>query len=90
LKRLLKEYGAKSKVPTLWLYSENDRYWGSTLPKEWFNTFIKAGGKAEFVQLPPYKEDGHMIFIGDRNAWKSAFEDFLRKVGFQIFTEKSS
>jgi hypothetical protein len=31
-----------------------------------------------------------MIFIGDRNAWKSAFEDFLRKVGFQIFTEKSS
>jgi dienelactone hydrolase len=84
LTRLLKDYGAISKVPTLWLYSENDRFWGSTLPKEWFNAFVQAGGKAEFVQLPPYKEDGHTIFTGNRKAWKSAFEDFLGKLGFPL------
>jgi len=81
---LYKDYGAISKVPTLWLYSENDRYWGAALPKEWFDAFVQAGGKAEFVQLPPYKEDGHGIFSGNRNAWKSAFENFLHKVGFPI------
>jgi len=87
LTRLLKDYGAISKVPTLWLYSENDRFWGSALPKEWFNAFVQAGGKAEFGQLPPYKEDGHRIFTGNRNAWKSAFEGFLRKLGFQFVAE---
>lgn len=84
LAALYKDYGAMTKVPTLWLYSENDRFWGSELPKEWFNSFVQAGGKAEFVQLPPYKEDGHGIFSGNRHAWKSAFENFLHKVGFQI------
>jgi len=84
LANLYKSYGAITKVPTLWLYSENDRYWGSALPKEWFNSFVQAGGRAEFVQLPPYKEDGHGIFSGNRNAWKSAFEDFLNKLGFQF------
>ena len=84
---LYKNYGAITKVPTLWLYSVNDRYWGSALPKEWFNSFVQAGGKAEFVQLPPYKEDGHGIFSGNRNAWKFAFENFLRKVGFTIVAD---
>lgn len=87
LAALYKDYGAKAKVPTLWLYSENDRYWGAELPKEWFNSFVQAGAKAEFVQLPPYKEDGHGIFSGNRNAWKSAFENFLRKLGFQIVAD---
>jgi dienelactone hydrolase len=82
LTELYKDYGAVSKVPTLWLYSENDRYWGSELPKEWFTSFVKAGGKAQFVQLPRYKDNGHGIFSGNPNAWKSAFEGFLHEVGF--------
>jgi dienelactone hydrolase len=82
LTALYEDYGAVSKVPTLWLYSENDRYWGSELPKEWFTSFVRAGGKAQFVQLPPYKDNGHSIFSGNPNAWKSAFESFLHEVGF--------
>lgn len=78
---LLQEYGAKSKVPTLWLYSENDRLWGPNLPKEWFQGFIKAGGNGKFVPLPPFKEDGHGIFTGNPEAWKPVFEEFLRTVG---------
>jgi len=81
---LYKDYGAITKVPSLWLYSENDRYWGPALPKEWFNSFVQAGGKAEFVPLPAYKEDGHGIFSGNRNAWKAAFESFLHQVGIKI------
>lgn len=79
---LYKEYGAAAKVPSLWLYSVNDRYWGSRLPKEWFNAFVAAGGKARFVQLPPFKENGHGIFSGNPAAWKHAFETFLHEIGF--------
>lgn len=87
LTALYKEYGAASKVPTLWLYSENDRYWGPQLPKEWFNAFVSAGGKAQFVQLPPYKENGHSIFTGNPAAWRPTFESFLRQLGFNIATD---
>ncbi len=83
LTALCREYGAVSKVPTLWLYSENDRYWGAELPRQWFNGFIEAGGKGRFVKLPPYKEDGHGIFAGDAGSWKLAFEEFLQMIGFK-------
>jgi len=82
LARLYSDYGAASKVPTLWLYSENDRYWGAELPKKWFKGFVDAGGKARFVQLPPYKDNGHGSFTGNPDAWKPAFEEFLHDIGF--------
>lgn len=82
LAALFRAYGAASKVPTLWLYSENDRYWGAELPKKWFDGFVGAGGQARFVQLPAYKENGHGIFSGNPGAWKRPFEAFLHDMGF--------
>jgi hypothetical protein len=69
-------------VPTLWLYSSNDRFWGPQLPRTWFAAFTEAGGKGEFVQLPSYKDNGHGIFSGNPVAWKPAFEQFLHTIGF--------
>ena len=79
---VFKDYGKTAKVPTLWLYSENDRYFGAELPKVWFEGFIKAGGHGHFVQLPPYKEDGHASFSGNPEAWHAHFEAFLSEIGF--------
>ena len=76
------KYGASNKVPTLWLYSVNDKFWGEQLPKDWFAAFQKAGGKGQFISLPAYKEDGHSIFRGDLNAWKNDFEKFIKEIGF--------
>ena len=79
---MLFRFGTTAKVPTLWLYSENDQFWGKKLPLEWLAAYAGAGGKGEFVQLPPYKEDGHASFVGNRAAWQPAFEQFLRKLDF--------
>ena len=79
---MFRSYGTTAKVPTLWLYSENDQFWGKKLPLEWLAAYTGAGGKGEFVQLPPYKEDGHASFVGNRAAWQPAFEQFLRKLDF--------
>lgn len=79
---LYQDYGAAAKVPTLWLYSSNDRFWGPQLPRTWFAAFTEAGGKGEFVQLPSYKDNGHGIFSGNPVAWKPAFEQFLHTIGF--------
>ena len=82
IKDTFAKYGASNKVPTLWLYSVNDKYWGEQLPKDWFAAFQKAGGKGQFISLPAYKEDGHSIFRGDLSAWKNDFEKFIKEIGF--------
>jgi dienelactone hydrolase len=82
IKDTFAKYGVSNKVPTLWLYSVNDKFWGEQLPKDWFAAFQKAGGKGQFISLPAYKEDGHSIFRGDLNAWKNDFEKFIKEVGF--------
>ena len=82
IKDTFAKYGASNKVPTLWLYSVNDRFWGEQIPKDWFAAFQKAGGKGQFISLPAYKEDGHSIFRGDLNAWKNDFEKFIKEIGF--------
>lgn len=82
LEDLFAGYGKSARIPTLWLYSENDRYWGKKLPKAWFDAFVKEGGKGEFVQLPPLKDaDGHLAFSRAMAAWQPHFERFIQTVG---------
>jgi dienelactone hydrolase len=79
---LYRQWGRQEKIPTLWLYSENDKFWGPRLPHAWFDAFTSNGGKGSFVQLPPYAQNGHSIFTGNPEAWKPAFETFIHGVGF--------
>lgn len=82
LESTFRDYARTARVPTLWLYSENDRYWGAQLPRKWFDTFVAGGGRATFVQLPAFKTDGHASFTANPSAWKPAFEHFLKSSGF--------
>jgi dienelactone hydrolase len=84
LRELFGACGAVAQVPTLWLYSENDRYWGAELPQQWRDAFIVAGGQADFIALPPHGEDGHGSFTTQPAAWQSAFADFVRALGFPV------
>jgi dienelactone hydrolase len=82
LRRIFATYGETARIPTIWLYSENDRYWGKEKPRIWFELFRENGAAAEFVQLPSYRADGHVSFNGNPDAWKPAVEKFLADVGF--------
>lgn len=86
LEDLFAGYGKTARIPTLWLYSQNDRYFGEKYPLEWFAGFIKQGGTGEFVALPaltpPLGEDGHSTFTRNPAAWKSRVEQFLKANGF--------
>jgi dienelactone hydrolase len=75
-------YGATSRLPSLWLYSANDRLWGTAYPKQWFAAFVGAGGNGEFVLLPADKNNGHYIFNRNAQAWHPAVERFIAKLGF--------
>ena len=76
------DYGRRNRVPTLWMVSRNDRFWGTRYPPQWFDAVSRAGGRGRFTWLPADKNNGHYIFNRNAPAWHGPFEDFLRQVGF--------
>jgi dienelactone hydrolase len=77
LRELFAGYGKTARVPTLWIYTENDRYMGPHYTKEWFEAFRSAGGTGEFVMHPPHGEDGHLLFTRGFAQWRPIVERFL-------------
>jgi dienelactone hydrolase len=55
------EFGRSSRVPMLWLYIENDTYFGPELSKRMHAAFAAAGGDAEYHLLPPHGSEGHFL-----------------------------
>ncbi|MDP9900388.1 dienelactone hydrolase family protein [Variovorax ginsengisoli] len=80
--QLFMEYGRLARLPTLWLYAENDQYFGPTYPRGWFQTFRQAGGNGEFVQFPPQGDDGHKLFTAFPEVWQPQVGAFLDRLGF--------
>jgi dienelactone hydrolase len=74
---LLAAAGKGNPIPTLWLYSENDKRFGPTVPRQWHAAYVKAGGKAEFHLLPPLGDNGHELFKFGRPLWMPLFDGFL-------------
>lgn len=83
LERTYAQYGAQARVPMLWIYTENDMYFGPQLPRQWHAAFTQAGGKARFVQFPPHGEDGHSLFTRFPEVWQPAVSEFLDANGFK-------
>jgi dienelactone hydrolase len=84
LERLFAEYGRTARIPSLWIYAENDMYFGPTLPKAWFNALREAGGVGDFVQVPPQGDDGHATFVRAPTVWQPIVAGFLKTHGFDV------
>jgi hypothetical protein len=78
---ILSTAGKSNPIPTLWLYSDNDKPFGPSIPRQWYAAYIKAGGKAEFHMLPPLGEDGHEIISLGRSHWMPLLDGFLASNG---------
>ncbi|HXD42894.1 MAG TPA: dienelactone hydrolase family protein [Ramlibacter sp.] len=83
LERMFGGYGKTAKVPMLWVYTENDMYFGPKYPKEWFDAYTAQGAPAQFVQYPPHGEDGHLLFTRFPEVWKPKVAEFLEAQGFR-------
>jgi dienelactone hydrolase len=75
-------YGKTARIPVLWVYTENDLYFGAEYPREWFKAFTAEGGRGEFVQFPPHGEDGHSLFTRFPQVWQPKIGEFLDSIGF--------
>jgi len=65
----------------LWIYSENDTYFGPELSKRMHAAFTEAGGNAEYEMLPPFGSDGHFLIDAPEGVpiWSPLVSRFLDK-----------
>ena len=75
------DFGRTARIPMLWIYAENDTYFGPELTKRMHEAFIAAGGNAEYRVLPAFGAEGHFM-IDSPDAvpiWSPLVSEFLAK-----------
>ncbi len=71
-----------AKVPMLWMYWQNDKYWGPDIPKDWHQAWTRGGGQAQFISFGPSGENGHNGLNEDMDHWLPVVDRFLQDLGF--------
>lgn len=69
-------------VPMVWLYWQNDKYWGEDSPKRWVKAWQDSGGQADLAFFAASGEDGHNGINSDMEHWLPVVDGFLAKLGF--------
>jgi dienelactone hydrolase len=79
LTQAAERYGRSARLPTLWIYTENDSYFGPTLARQMSDAYRKAGGIIEFHLLEPFGGEGHTLFLtrSGEKVWGPIVEKFL-------------
>lgn len=75
------EFGHNNPVPTLWIYSHNDTYFGPDLSHAMMMAYRLNGGLVEYRLLRATGDDGHFV-IGSAAAariWYHLIEVFIRR-----------
>jgi len=75
------EFGHTARVPMLWIYIENDTFFGPELSKRMHAAYTGAGGSSEYHLMPAFGSEGH-FFIDSPDAipqWSPLVSQFLDK-----------
>lgn len=82
LEQAFQKWGQEAKGPSLWLYAENDLFWGPEVPKAWHRAYRAGGSDAEGVFTGPVDgRDGHLLLNFGGRMWAPPLEAFVTKVG---------
>jgi dienelactone hydrolase len=73
--------GRTARTKTLWIYTENDSYFGPDLSKRMVDAFRRGGGSAEYHLLPSFSDDGHFLLLNPSATpvWAPIVDKFLAR-----------
>jgi dienelactone hydrolase len=73
-------FGERARVPSLWLYAENDSFFPGDYVRRLHETYVVKGGRTDFHMFEPIGEDGHQMFgtHDGMQRWIPALDRFLR------------
>jgi len=82
MESLMRTLGHANRVPGLWLYAKNDRFWGSQRPVAWYSAFIESAHVTQFVMTDPVpNSDGHHLLARGGRLWTAPVDSFLAEHG---------
>jgi dienelactone hydrolase len=73
------EFGKTARIPSLWIYTENDSFFGPVISKRMADAFRHAGGRVEYHLLPAFGEEGHVLVTSQTAlaSWRPIVDKFL-------------
>jgi dienelactone hydrolase len=76
------EFGKTARLPMLWIYTENDTYFGPDLSQRMHKAFAGAGGDAEYHLLGPFGDEGHSLVDAPEGVplWSPLVSRFLDRI----------
>jgi dienelactone hydrolase len=79
LVRAFAALGRTSRIPMLWVYAENDKFFGPDLAHRMHAAFTGAGGRAQLIDAAAFGDDGHTLFSRGIPLWTPMVDRFLRE-----------
>jgi len=76
-------FGAGTRIPSIWLYSENDTFFRPALARRFHAAYAKGGARTTLHILRAYGDDGHgFVRRADSEAeWQPLVRAFLATLG---------
>jgi predicted esterase len=72
-------YGKSSRIPMLWVYAQNDHFFGPALSDKFNAAFAAEGGVVSFVRAAAFGNDGHHLFsVMGAPIWTAYVDDYLK------------
>jgi dienelactone hydrolase len=86
LTALYGEFGRTTTIPNMWIYSQNDQYWGEQMPVLWHEAFARNAkapqASTTFIHAPPVPDgDGHGLSRHSQALWAPYLDSFLSSLG---------
>ena len=79
LVRAMATFGRTSRIPMLWIYAQNDKFFRPDLAHRMHTAFTGAGGRAQLIDAPAFGDDGHTLFSRGITLWTPTVDRFLRE-----------
>jgi dienelactone hydrolase len=72
-------FGKTARIPSLWIYAENDTHFGPELARRMADAYRASRARLEFRVLPRFNGEGHTLFENDEGVarWGPIAERFL-------------
>jgi dienelactone hydrolase len=77
-----REFGSTARIPTLWIYAENDSYFAPGLAQRMAEAWRAGGGRVDLVVAPAFGLEGHRLAEADDGAavWAPVVAGFLTRL----------
>jgi dienelactone hydrolase len=81
LVQTMHELGEPVRTPSLWIFAENDHFFGPALAQQLFDAYTAGGAPGEFDAAPAFGTDGHLlIYAAARAPWWPRVAGFLEQL----------